>query len=99
MTQQINFNKLPKLTYNSEEITSMTYEYFEHLVLSFWNETNQIVSKEEFVALATNIAMRQAKANNVEDICINKVRQVIRRIINEEESESMCKAYRNEYSN
>lgn len=99
MTQQINFNKLPKLKYNSQEIENMTYEYFEYLVLSFWNETKQIVSEEEFVAMATAIAIRQAKLNNVEDICINKVRQVIREIINEKENEKMCKAYRNEYSN
>jgi hypothetical protein len=99
MTQQINFNKLPKLKYNQQEITNMTYEYFQYLVLSFWNETKQIVSEEEFVAMATAIAMRQAKVNNVEEICINKVRQVIREIINEEKSKSMCEAHRNEYSN
>jgi len=99
MTQQINFQNLPKLKYNSEEINNMTYEYFEYLILSFWHETNQIVSEEEFVALATNIAIRQAKLNNVEDICIDKVREVIRRIINEKENKEVCEAHRNEYSN
>lgn len=98
MTQQINFQRLPRIKYNSEEITNMTYEYFEYLVLAFWYETKSIVSKEEFVALATNIAMRQVKLNNVEDICINKVREVIRGIINEEVQE-VYEAHRNNYSN
>ena len=63
MTQQLNFNKLPKLTYNSEEITTMTYEYFQYLVLSFWNETNHYSFRRRVCCYwQLAIAMRQAKA-------------------------------------
>lgn len=84
----------PRLSYNREEIHQMTFEYFQYVIVSFWKETKTFVSEEEFVAMATAIAMRQVKLNNIEDISIHRVKSLIREIIHEENQKN-SEAYRN----
>jgi hypothetical protein len=57
--------QLPSLKYNQKEIEEMSPEYFQYIVKCFWEEVKGTVTKEEFIALGTALAVRKVKENNL----------------------------------
>ena len=64
--EQIPGKNFITLTFNKEEIETMDTAYFEYLIMGFWNEVKDCVSKEEFIALTTAMAVRKVRVAGLE---------------------------------
>lgn len=64
--QQIPGKNFITLTFNKKEIETMDKAYFEYLIEGFWNEIKDTVTKEEFRAVTTALAVRKIEKVNLE---------------------------------
>jgi len=88
--------QLPDINYNQKEIESMTPQDFKLIVSSFWDQVSDTITKEEFVALSTALAVRKVRKNGLVPR-IDVIRNLIREAINENgfapKNQNTCKVY------